>query len=160
MDQTISVGLGEQVVSKEAGVILVAFGLGSCLGIGMYDAAAHVSGLLHAVLPAQTNGADRSPKYVDTGIESLLQAMLKAGADQRRIVTRVAGGANMLLSSSLNNTFDIGTRNIEAARRTFARMNIKVYAEQVGGNTGRTVRLYVVDGRMTVRVVGGKEQDL
>ena len=48
MRDPISVGLGERVVSRDPQDILVAYGLGSCLGIGMIDPVARVCGLLHA----------------------------------------------------------------------------------------------------------------
>jgi chemotaxis receptor (MCP) glutamine deamidase CheD len=72
----------------------------------------------------------------------------------------MVGGANMLIAPGLTTTFDIGTRNIEKARTTFQRLNIKVAAEEVGGHIGRTVRVYVADSRVTVRVVGEKEHEI
>ena len=66
----------------------------------------------------------------------------------------------MLLASGVSHTFDIGNRNVEAALRTFQRLGIVLKAKDVGGNLGRTVRLYVADGRMTVRILNGKEQEL
>jgi chemotaxis protein CheD len=161
MSDPINIGLGERVVSKNPLDVLVAYGLGSCLGICMFDPVRRVSGLLHAVLPQRTNGSDPyNAKYVDSGIEGLLDEMVKAGADKRRIVVRMAGGANMLVASGLSNTFDIGTRNINSARGTFQRLGMPLKAEDVGGNLGRTVRVYVADGRMTVRILNGKEQEL
>ena len=161
MTDPISIGLGEQVITCNPADILVAYGLGSCLGIGMYDPIRRVAGMLHAVLPERINGVDPiNPKYVDSGIEGLLEAMIKAGADRRRITIRMAGGANMLVTASLSKTFDIGTRNIAAAYKTFEKMNLKLASHDVGGNTGRTVRLYSANGRMTVRVIGGQERDI
>jgi chemotaxis protein CheD len=161
MRDPISVGLGEQVVSKHPEDVLVAYGLGSCLGISMFDPISRVCGMLHAVLPQRLNGADPlSSKYVDSGIEGLLAAMLKEGADRRRIILRMAGGANMLISPGLSQTFDIGSRNIASAHTTLARLGMPLKKEEVGGNTGRTVRMYVIDGRLTVRVIGGKEQEM
>jgi len=161
MNDSLSVGLGEVVVSRDPMVVLVAYGLGSCLGIAMVDPLLHIAGLLHAVLPERLNGADPfSAKYVDSGIEGLLNEMTRAGANRRRLIIRMAGGANMLLSSGLSTTFDVGTRNINSAHLTFQRMGIDLRGEMVGGNLGRTVRLFVGDGRMTVRVINGKELDL
>jgi chemotaxis protein CheD len=158
---TISIGLGEQVVSKDPSEILVAYGLGSCLGIGMYDPRSRVGGMVHAVLPEHLNpGEPKSPKYVDWAILTLLEKMVAAGADKNRIVVRMAGGANMLINSSLSNTFDIGTRNISMARQTLQRLSMRLSSEDVGGNIGRTVRFYVETGRMTVRMIGGVERDL
>jgi len=161
MNDPLNIGLGERVVSQNPLDVLVAYGLGSCLGISMYDPVKRISGMLHAVLPARGNGADpHSAKYVDSGIEGLLAEMLKAGAERRRIVIRMAGGANMLMTSGLSSTFDIGTRNIGSAHATLQRLGMPLKAEDVGGNLGRTVRVYVGDGRMTVRILNGKEQDL
>lgn len=161
MKDPISVGLGERVISRDPQDILVAYGLGSCLGIGMVDPQKKICGLLHAVLPERTNGTDpTNPKYVDSGIEGLINEMVKAGADQNRLVIRIAGGANMLIAPGLSKTFDIGTRNIQTAHQTFEKLKMKIANEEVGGNRGRTVRMYVAQGRMTVRVIGEKEQDL
>lgn len=165
MISTITLGLGEQAVSCTTGDVLVAYGLGSCLGISMIDPVTRVSGLLHAVLPESANGLDLNDpasfsKYVDPGIEHLLANLVKAGAHRNRIIVRVVGGANMLVAPGLTSTFDIGTRNIEKARIILQRLNMKIAAEEVGGHTGRTVRVYVADSRVTVRLIGEKEHDI
>ncbi|HZW03315.1 MAG TPA: chemotaxis protein CheD [Anaerolineaceae bacterium] len=161
MNEPISIGLGERSISQNKEDVLVAYGLGSCLAISMVDPARQIGGLLHAVLPENTGGGGLlSSKYVDSGIEGLLNDMLQAGAERYRIAVRMVGGANMLLSDSMANTFDIGSRNVLIARRTLEKLNLKVRSEHVGGHTGRTVRLYVGEGRTTVRVIGDKEEDL
>ncbi len=107
------------------------------------------------------NGADPlCAKYVDSGIEGLLDGMLRAGADRRSLVVRIAGGANMLLGAGLSQTFDVGNRNIHSAHETLRRLNLSLHSEETGGHSGRTVRVYVATGRVTVRVVGGVEKDL
>jgi len=165
MNNTITLGLGEKAVSRDPQDILVSYGLGSCLGISMIDPVIHMAGLVHAVLPESMNGSEKADpitnfKYVDWGIENLLAEMIKGGANRSRIIVRMVGGANILIAPGHTNTFDIGTRNIEKAHITFQRLNLKVAAEEVGGNTGRTVRVYVADNRVTVRVIGEKEHDI
>lgn len=161
MKDPTSVNLGEIALSRDPEDVLVAYGLGSCLGISMVDRVRRISGLLHAVLPHRLNGADPlCAKYVDSGIEGLLDGMLRAGADRRSLVVRIAGGANMLLSAGLSQTFDVGTRNIHSAHETLRRLNLPLHSEETGGHSGRTVRVYVATGRVTVRVVGGVEKDL
>jgi chemotaxis receptor (MCP) glutamine deamidase CheD len=66
----------------------------------------------------------------------------------------------MLIAPGMANAFDIGTRNMETARKTLQRLNLKITAEEVGGHTGRTVHVYVADSRVTVRVIGEKERDI
>jgi chemotaxis protein CheD len=160
----ISLGLGERAISRDPEDVLVAYGLGSCLGISMVDPLTRISGLLHAVLPGAANGFPSndptSHKFVDSGIENLLAAMLKEGANKNRIIVRVVGGANMLISPGLKNSFDIGTRNIETARKTLQYLHLTIAAEEVGGHTGRTVHVYVANSRVTVRVIGEKERDI
>lgn len=161
MDNSIGVGLGERVISRKPDDILVAYGLGSCLGIGMYDPIVRVAGLLHAVLPEGQNEVEKfCSRYVNSGIQGLSDDMVKAGALVNRMVIWVTGGANMLVSGEFSRAFDIGNRNIEVARRTFEGLRLPLAAIDVGGHLGRTVRLYVGVGKMTVRVIGGQEKDL
>jgi len=164
MKDPISLGLGEQAVSRDPEDILVAYGLGSCLGVSMIDPVARVSGLLHAVLPRPADGVDRGGlntyKYVESGIEGLVAALIKQGANKDRLIVRLVGGANMLISPGLTSSFDIGTRNIETARAALQRLNMKIAAEEVGGHTGRTTRVYVGESRVTVRVIGEKEHEI
>ena len=165
MNNPISLGLGEMAISRNPDDVLAAYGLGSCLGICMIDPMTRVAGLLHAVLPENLSSSEHEDpthcsKYVDRGIERLLADMAKEGASRSRIIVRMVGGANMLIAPGLTSTFDIGTRNIEKARTVFQRLNLKITAEEVGGHTGRTVRVYVADSRVTVRVIGEKEHEI
>jgi chemotaxis protein CheD len=160
----INVGLGEQAVSRNPEDVLVAYGLGSCVGVVMVDPISHFSGLLHAVLPRAAMGpvpGESNPfKYVESGIENMLASLLRSGANQSRLVIRIVGGANMLMASDMTRSFDIGTRNIEAARATLSRLKLPLIVAEVGGHTGRTLRVYVANGRVTVRVIGEKEREI
>jgi len=158
METSVGVGLGEIAVSQNRDEILVAFGLGSCVGVGVYDPVKGIAGLLHAVLPEPLNGSDlSSTKYVGNGINKLFEEMIKKGAVRERLIIRLAGGANMLTSPGLSKTFDIGTRNIAMAQNVLEAQKMKVVSQNVGGNTGRTFRIYVADGKMTIRMIGEKE---
>jgi chemotaxis protein CheD len=164
MNEPTSVGLGEVAISRNPQDILVAYGLGSCVGVAAIDSTSKISGLLHAVLPRAVDGmesAETNPyKYVESGIESLLAALVKEGANRARLTIRLVGGANMLIASGMTLTFNIGTRNIEAAHTTLNRLKLPITAAEVGGHIGRTVRLYVAESRVTVRVAGAKEHDI
>ena len=72
----------------------------------------------------------------------------------------MAGGANMLINTQLSKTFDIGTRNVASALQIFEKMKLTLRNSELGGNIGRTVRLYIASGNMTVRVIGGTEKEL
>lgn len=159
--ERVVVGLGEMKVSRNTNEILVAYGLGSCVGVAMYDPAVRIAGLLHAVLPDRVNGVDaHSPKYVDSGIAALLAQMRETGASQQRLTVRMAGGASLLIAPGCRPVLSIGARNIAAALRVLASFGLVPKAQEVGGAVGRTLALYVADGRLTVRPVGGLEREL
>jgi len=158
--ESVAVGLGECKTSDDPQHVLVAFGLGSCIGVGMYDPISGVAGLLHAVLPQRLNGAPPTcPKFVDSGIQGLLEEMNRAGAKRHRLVLCIAGGANVLVTTSLKNTLNIGERNIAATHAALAQHNLKAKSLEVGGSVGRTMRIYVADGRMTLRLMGCTERE-
>jgi chemotaxis protein CheD len=161
MGDPITVGLGQFAVSRDPDAVIVAFGLGSCVGVTMYDPQRHIGGLLHAVLPEQHgNDGQADARYVITGIPILLDAILKAGAYRANLIVRMAGGATMLLPPGSPSVFEIGRRNIEAAHETMSQMRFTLTSEETGGHGGRTLRLYVGSGRVTIRAMGAQERDM
>lgn len=156
----VSVGLGELRVSRDPRVCLVAHGLGSCVGVCAYDPVAHVGAMLHAMLPENTgHGPAQSTKYVDSGIRQLLEEMTGQGMLRQRLIVRLAGGAHMLTAPGFKNTLNIGARNADMALAALQREGLRVAAADTGGHFGRTVRLYVSNGTVTVRSVGRGEQE-
>lgn len=163
MNNSVVVGLGEIKISKNVRDVLVAYGLGSCLGITMYDPVAKVAGMLHAVLPTcnlLSNNDESCTKYVCCGIEVLLKRITEAGGQRSRIVVRMAGAANMLTDTTFSDIMNISQRNIDTARKKLKELNMEVIGEEVGGNIRRTVHFYVSDGRVAIRMLGCKERDV
>lgn len=157
----LAVGLGEIKISRNPQDTLVAYGLGSCVAVAVYDPVVRLAGLLHAVLPERTKDADvLSAKYADSGIQNLLGEVERQGALRSRLLVRMVGGANMLSLKDVKQALNIGERNVASARATLASLRLRIQAEDVGGTRGRTVRLFVVDGRLTVRVLGSETRDL
>ncbi len=168
----VKVGLAELNVRSD-GTTLVTSGLGSCVGIALYDPEAGVLGLAHAMLPSVENApsddcterertdqaaATASPdggrcrdsaKYVDTAVPALLEAMEEAGGRRRRIRGKLAGGSTMFEFNAHDES--IGTRNVTAARRALSRLGIELVAEDVGGSHGRSLELHGPDGELHVR---------
>ncbi len=165
-EQAVRVAIGEYALSDYAvsggpGEVLVAYGIGSCVVITFYDPHLRVGGLLHAALPLNNVGRGPRPaKYVDAGLEAMLNDMSRAGAHKERLIVQMAGGGNLLPSPGFANTFDMGRRNIAAAELVIAREGLRLAAADVGGSRGRTVRLYVGSGTMTVQVLGQDERAL
>lgn len=140
----IRVGIADYGVATD-GAVLATSGLGSCVGIALVDEEAGVRGLVHAMLPA-ADGDDEGPKYVDSGIEELVAAMERAGADPSNIQARMAGGSRMLDLSGES----IGDRNVEAARSALAARDIPIVGEDVGGEEGRSLRVDPESGGLVI----------
>jgi chemotaxis protein CheD len=157
---TIKVGLGILVATDERGKGLSALGLGSCIGVAAYDPVAKVAGMVHVMLPDSAVASAPGPagKYADTAIPALLDAMRRFGAEPRRLVVKIAGGAQMFASGAGN--LNIGARNAVAVRAALAKVGLKVAAAETGGTFGRTLELWVDDGRTTVRGVGKSAQQI
>lgn len=162
----VAVGLGEYKISQNPAEVLVAYGLGSCVGVGVYDPHLHLGGLLHAILPERLNGAPslngappHASKYVDSGLTTLLEQLRQAGARWERLQVRLVGGAKMIDVFDTYKTMPIGERNVLVAQNLLAARRIKIQAQEVGGNAGRTLRLYIASGRMTVRSMGQPERE-
>jgi chemotaxis protein CheD len=145
------VRMGELVVSANATEELVALGLGSCIGLVIVDRSARVAGLAHVVLPESGDRVDQPGKFADTAVPELIRQMRRAGAVDRRFETAMVGGARMF---EMSGGLDIGARNEQAVRAALARARVPVRTAQTGGNQGRTVRIAVGEGLVTVRVAG------
>jgi chemotaxis protein CheD len=162
MSQTHPIGLGEMHVSRDPEDILVCYGLGSCVGLILYDPISRAGGMAHVVLPDSTlgRGSDQPAKFADTAVPALLEEVLKAGGSRSRLKARMAGGARMLNVLSSNSKLDIGARNAEAVRAALGKVGISLTAEDCGGTYGRTVTLFVDSGRVLVSTVGRGEKEL
>lgn len=154
ISSTIKVGLGVLAVTDEKGKGLSALGLGSCIGVVAYDPAVKVAGMVHVMLPdvAISSAPGPAGKYANTAIPALLEAMQRLGAAPSRLVIKIAGGAQMFASGGGN--LNIGARNAVAVRAALAAAKLTIRAADTGGNAGRTMELWVDDGRTTVRVAG------
>lgn len=160
MSNVRSVSIGEMVISNSLDDVLVAYGLGSCVAVCLYDPVKKVSGMLHALLPNMPMGEKLNgmpAKFVDQGIPMLLNEVMALGAQKPRLTVHICGGAHMLNSPGFKQALNIGERNVVAAKEGLYAAGLKIKAEAVGGNSGRTVKLYVASGLITVKTLGQGE---
>lgn len=153
MSQEFIADMGEYVISVKPDVLLC-LALGSCVGVGMFDPIRQIGGLAHVMLPS-SNGMDLSKvktinKYADIAIPNMLKDLKAKGCDPSRMIIKIAGGAHMFkgLGNSLE---DIGRKNAESVKAILAQNNLKIRAEELGGSIGRTVRLYLDDGKYEIK---------
>ena len=157
------VGIGDLVVSAEANEVLVAYGLGSCIGIAAFDKEAGVAGLAHVLLPESNDRtptrADEPARFADLGIDALVRSMEAEGATVARISVRLAGGAAVLGRANAER-FKIGDRNAEAVRGRLLEHGLRPVAEELGGNKGRTLEVHVASGKTVVRTAASVGREL
>ena len=149
-----TVGIGEMIASNDADDVLVAYGLGSCVVVCMYDPSARVGGMLHALLPIAPveQGSRFNPcKYVDSGVALLVTVLVERGAARSRMRAVLCGGAEMLTAPVPDEAFHIGGRNLSSAETALKQSGVRISRRVTGGRAGRTVKLYVRDGRVAVR---------
>src|SRR5690554_3920898 len=94
--EIFKVGMADYKAIKSTG-ILTTLGLGSCVGIALYDKINKVAGLAHIMLPSSLEIKNNSnkAKFADTAIEELIKEMLFLGASKKYIVAKLAGGSQM-----------------------------------------------------------------
>lgn len=161
--ETLPVGLGELKVGSSTSQVLVCYGLGSCIGLVLYDHRTHLGAMAHVVLPDSRLGRSQEiqpGKFADTAVPAILAELERLGASRSRIVAKAAGGARMLNLASANSKLDVGSRNIEAVRVALQKAGVSLAAEDTGGTYGRTLQLFVGSGRLLVSTVGRGEKEL
>lgn len=161
MSKVITVGIADLNVAQSPDKIRTA-GLGSCVGVCIYDPVKKLAGLAHIMLPsseiAKKNEVNLA-KYADTAIPALLKKMGELGGLRSRYEAKLAGGAQMFIFQSTSDTMRIGPRNVEACKEILAKNKIPIRAEDTGGNCGRTIELNAETGILSIRTVnqGTKE---
>ena len=148
------IGISEYKILSSPGV-LVTYGLGSCLGIVLYDAESKSGGMAHTLLPEPRPGMDteRKTKFVTTAIKLMLEELIAQGCRQESLVAKLFGGANMFSGLQSPDKETIGQRNTRVAKETLVAIGIPLIAEDTGGSFGRTLEFDLNSGQVMVRSV-------
>jgi chemotaxis protein CheD len=155
MHNSIKVGMADYKSSVHPGVLMT-LGLGSCVGIALYDTYSKVIGLAHIMLPSSVYARDKInyAKFADTAIVKLLEDMISLGARKERIVAKIAGGAQMFAFQDKSDIMKVGAKNVISTKEKMQELKIPIIAEDTGGNYGRTIEFYSDDGRLLVKTIG------
>jgi len=165
MSNIVKVGMADLNICKSPDGITT-LGLGSCVGIAIRDPSTKIGGLLHAMLPDSTviKNNTNAAKFVDSGIDELVNKMVKAGANRNRLEAKLAGGSQMFAFQRNSDLVKVGERNAEAAKKKLKAMRIKLLAEDTGSSTGkhygRTVIFYPETGEYVIKAVGQPQKSI
>ena len=161
MNEMIKVGMADLNICVSPNAITT-LGLGSCVGIILYDPIRKIAGMVHIMLPDSTKiiNNENKAKFADTGIDLLIRRMLDIGADRRVLIAKIAGGAQMFAFSNNSDMMRIGERNVEATKLKLAQLGIGIRAEDTGANYGRTIEFYPENGQLLIKSVGKERKIL
>jgi len=147
------VGMGDLLAggsTEEFGCL----GIGSGVVLAAYDPQAKVGGCAHFFLPSAPKEFDstRPAKYVDTGVEALMNRMRRLGAKEENIRVALVGGASVITSDATSTArMDLGMRNVDAAHRALEANGLRCLMEDLGGQIGRSLTLSTRSGEVRIR---------
>jgi chemotaxis protein CheD len=154
MSQEKNVGISDMKIVNTPDR-LISYALGSCVGICIIDKVAQIAGMAHIMLPINNNNDKTNIfKYADTGIAEMVRQMENLGCTRSRMVAKIAGGAKMFDIKGNSFIGSIGERNIAATKETLHKLRVKLIAEDVGENYGRTIIFDSTTGELTIKSFG------
>jgi chemotaxis protein CheD len=162
----IAVGLGEAHALKadpNVDAALVAYGLGSCVAVCLWDAQARIAGMAHVVVPGEDPNGAPNPRFARSALPALLSVMRAYGshAGPQRLIARLVGGAQVLQQTGVRASASVGQANSLALREALDEAGVAVHAYDLGGASGRTVWFDPRDGgQVRVRAIGSDDRYL
>lgn len=159
MSEVIKVGMADYKVTK-APNRLITLGLGSCIGITLYDKNKKIGGMAHIMLPKNNDPTVRSLKFADVAITEMIKEMEALGVRTRDIEAKIAGGAQMFSFTASDEKKSVGYRNIAFVKDFLKEKELRLIAEDTGGNVGRTIEIDLVTGVLSIKTIGKGEAKL
>ncbi|HET7522355.1 MAG TPA: chemotaxis protein CheD [Bacillales bacterium] len=151
----VKVGVSE-VKAVSAPRLIRTVGLGSCVGVVVYDPLLKVAAMAHVMLPDSSLAGKRPyppGKFADSAVKEMVAMLEKLGSDGRGLKAKAAGGAEMFDLAAYGGVSKIGPRNVAAVEDQLARFGIEMTAADVGKNYGRTIEFNPESEKLLIRTV-------
>jgi chemotaxis protein CheD len=143
-----SLNLGDVVVTKDKGAISC-YGLGSCVGLFLYDRTAKIAAGAHIVLSGDLDKETTS--NAGTAFKKLIEEIKEIGGNTSALRAKIVGGASLFKS-----TLQIGQRNIDTIKQLLLENKRYLAAQDVGGEVSRTAHFNAADGSLLVSSLNKK----
>lgn len=140
-ERVLHVGQGEFRVADDAHTVITTV-LGSCVAACLWDADRGVGGMNHILLPGRGMDQGAGASFAVNAMELLVNALLREGAERRRLTAKLFGGARMIEGLG-----DIGRRNAEVTSEFLAKEGIPCVSTSLGGTRGRRIQFWPATGR-------------
>jgi chemotaxis protein CheD len=154
--------MADLVVSKHPAT-LITLGLGSCIGLVIYDQVSRTAGMVHIMLPdsRETKNNPKPGKFADTAVPLLMDELHKLGVNKTQLRAKMAGGAQMFsMPGKESAIFSVGARNVEATLKFLTAEGIKLVASDTGGSKGRSVEFSTETLKFIVKTLGSGTKEL
>lgn len=160
-EKLVEVNMAEMKIVQAPGKI-VTRGLGSCLGITLYDPFKKIGAMAHAMLPDIEKAKVKSnpARFVNSAIKKMTEELEKQGSLRGHIVAKIFGGAHMFNFINPSSILNVGQKNIEMAQGILRDFSIKLAADETGGTFGRTIELNLQDGKVRVKTISWGEKEV
>ena len=157
MGELIRVGMADMNICRAPDRITT-LGLGSCIGLVLFDVGSATCGLIHIMLPdSSITKANYNPaKFADTGITELIKRLTLSGVRSGSLCAKMAGGARMF-SVSGNDVQSIGDKNREAVTDILKKQGIPLISSDCGGTYGMTIEFDPATFRLKIKAIGKNE---
>jgi chemotaxis protein CheD len=122
------------------------------VAVCLWDLSQGIGGTNHYLLPTGLRTASTCLRYGNVAIEELVERMLRAGAQTRRLRAKLFGGA-CVLGAMRGSVTLLGQKNIEIAHQWLGKAGIPIVDEDVGGSHGRKLIFHPHEGSAFVKLL-------
>lgn len=145
------IGIGEMLISNNAGDVIKTFALASCVALVVYSSVRKTGGMIHIALPSPATDEDKIKKpcyYASTGTEKIINKICSEyGCSKGELNISLYGGANSIRE---NDVFNIGKKNIDSVIESLLKQNLFLKNKDIGGTVSRTIELEISTGNTKV----------
>lgn len=149
-ESTRRVGIGAVAVGREP--LRLETVLGSCVAVCLYDPVSRTGGMNHILVPSSHSDCTGTARCGVQAMELLINALMRIGADRRRLVAKAFGAGNVL---PVFQTPTIGDLNASFVREFLATERIPLLAERMGGVQAVRVFFHAHTARAFVHTLDG-----
>jgi len=153
----IVIGIGDLAATNTPGDSVRTLALGSCIAVVLLHPRTRTVGMVHVALADSSTNKERAERkpgsFVDTGVPALLSQMKQVCGDGniKSYIIKVAGGASVL---DPNYVFNIGKKNVLAAKKLLWSFGMGAVSEDTGGHISRNVEVDVDSGKVVISSAG------
>ncbi len=154
MAEVIDVAMGGLCIGVSPAVLTTS-SIGSCVAVCLYSQNDRAGALAHVMLPERPIEAgpitELDYKYADVAFQIMVSELQKAGIPTSRLIVKMVGGANMFPGVQ-GRSHKIGEKNIEAVKGLITKHNLRLDAEETGGNSGRALSFDLANGIVAIKI--------